>query len=345
LTSINGVRQNRGMAKNPLSALVAVAGLVVVSSLASAAPHGIYWAKGAQPAILKAQKASAGGGLLYYGGPVISHPKVYAVFWGDKVDAETQAKIGPFFTNMLDSTYMDMLRQYATSIKAVDGRQGTNQTLNRGTYEGGIKITPFNASTALSDADVQAELDAQIAAGKLPKPSDDSLYMIYFPSGVSISIEGARSCSSFCAYHEGFKSAKAGANVYYGVMPVCGWGCGVADTAFDSLSVVSSHECMEAVTDPFPTPGDKPAYPQAWNDAGGQEIGDLCASGNSTVTGHGLTSAVQWEYDNSISGCNQGPWTQNAAPAIANIVVPPTPALPLLESLRSVSAARVFAGL
>ena len=327
------------MEKNPLSRSLAVlAVLAVLSTAASAAPHGILWAKGAGP------KIEASGNLQYYGGPVISHPKVYAVFWGDNVDAETQSKIGPFFTNMLDSTYMDMLPQYNTNIAAVDGRHGTDQTLNRGTYAGGIKIAPFNTSSSLADADVQHELEAQIAAGKLPAASDDSLYMIYFPSGISISIEGQRSCSAFCAYHEGFKSAKTGASIYYGVMPVCGFGCGVAGSTFDSMSVVSSHECMEAVTDPFPTPGDKPAYPQAWNDAGGQEIGDLCASGNSTVTGHGLTSAVQWEYDNSISGCNQGPWTQNAAPTVANIVVPSARPVPTLESLRA-APSRVFAGL
>ena len=334
------------MMKNPLSLVLSA--LVVLSSVAAAAPHGMFYVQGARPTVFRAEKASAGGGLKYYGGPVISHPKVYAVFWGSKVDPETQSKIGPFYENMLDSTYMDWLNEYKTNLTAVDGRQGTNQSIGRGSYGGSIMITPINASASLSDADVQAELDAQIAAGKLPKPTDDSLYMVYFPSGVSISIEGQRSCSSFCAYHEGFKSAKAGANVYYGVMPVCGWGCGVAGSTFDSLSVVSSHECIEATTDPFPTPGDKPAYPQAGNDAGGQEIGDLCADGNSTVTGHGLTSAVQWEYDNSIQGCNQGPWTQNASPAIASVVVPFTPAPKplLLESLRSAAAAHaVFSGL
>jgi hypothetical protein len=331
------------MEKNPLSrVLAALAVLLVLASAASAAPHGILWAQGKRPAVLNADKASAGGGLLYYGGPVISHPKVYAVFWGDNVDPETQSKIGPFFTNLLDSTYMDMLPQYNTNIKAVDGRQGTNQTLNRGTFGGNITITPINASSSLSDADVQHELDAQIAAGRLPAPSADSLYMIYFPAGVSISIEGQASCSSFCAYHEGFNSAKAGAPVYYGVMPVCGFGCGVAGSTFDSMSVVSSHECTEAVTDPFPTPGDKPAYPQAWNDAGGQEIGDLCAQGNATVTGHGITSAAQWEYDNSIGGCNQGPWTQNAAQAVA-MALRSTPALTFFDAVRS-APADVFAG-
>lgn len=332
------------MDKTPLSRVLAVAAAVVLlASAASAAPHGILWAKGARPEVFNVERAAAGGGLQYYGGPVISHPKVYAVFWGNNVDPETRSKIGPFFANMLDSTYMDMLTQYDTNIKAVDGRQGTNQTLNRGTFAGSMTITPLNTSSSLTDADVQHELDGQIAAGKLPAPSDDSLYMIYFPSGVSISIDGQASCSSFCAYHEGFKSPKTGSSIYYGVMPVCGFGCGVSGSTFDSMSVVSSHECMEAVTDPFPTPGSTPAYPQAWNDAGGSEIGDLCAQGNSTVTGHGLTSAVQWEYDNSIGGCSQGPWTQNAAPSVADIVVPSPRPLPLLEALRAAPAA-VFAG-
>jgi hypothetical protein len=323
----------------PRAAAVLAALSLAVS--ASAAPHGMFYAKGARPKIMRAQ---AGGGLQYYGGPVISHPKVYAVFWGGNVDSETQSKVGPFFSNILDSTYMDWLTEYNTTLTAVDGRKGTDQTLNRGTYAGALTITPINTSRSLSDADVQHELDAQIAAGKLPAATDDSLYMIYFPSGISISIDNSRSCSSFCAYHEGFKSAKSGANVYYGVMPVCGFGCDVAGSTFDSLSVVSSHECFEAITDPFPTPGDKPAYPQAWNDAGGQEIGDLCAQGNSTVTGHGLTSAVQWEYDNSIGGCNQGPWTAaaavNAALAFAPRAIPP---IPLLDALRGDSL-NVFAG-
>jgi hypothetical protein len=324
--------------KNPLVLLAAVLAFVPP---AFAAPHGIMWAQGH----VTAQATAASGNLQYYGGPVISRPKVYAVFWGDQVDPETQSKIGPFFANMLDSTYMDWLSEYNTNLTAVDGRHGTDQTIGRGTFAGALKIAPINGSSSLTDEQIQAELEAQIAAGKLPAATDDSLYMIYFPSGISISIAGQRSCSSFCAYHEGFKSAKTGASIYYGVMPVCGFGCGVAGSTFDSMSVVSSHECIEAVTDPFPTPGDKPAYPQAWNDAGGQEIGDLCAQGNATVIGHGITSAVQWEYDNSISGCNQGPWKQNPGLAPEAVAFAPLSkrAFPLFDAVRAAPAG-VFAG-
>lgn len=280
-----------------------------LTSAAQAAPHGILWARGQKPA-----QPSASSNLLYYGGPVIEHAKVYAVFWGDSVPSETQQNIGPFFSNMLDSTYMDWLSEYDTNGTAVDGRQGTKQHIGRGSYGGAFTITPANTSTDLSDAQVQAELEAQIAAGKLPPSDANTLYMTYFPAGVNITIEGQKSCQAFCAYHEGFNS-KRGAPIYYGVMPVCGgFGCGFGN-AFDNMTIVSSHEAVEAITDPFPTPGDKPAYPQAWNTSDGQEIADLCQSNSGTVTGHGLTSKVSGEWDNKTSACLTGPWSQSATAA------------------------------
>lgn len=313
----------------PRRLLPALLASLFAASAAHAAPHGILWMQGKGPA-----HPEASSGLQYYGGPVISNAKVYAVFWGSGVDSETQSKIGPFFANMLDSTYEDWLKEYNTGITAVDGRHGTDQKIGRGSFAGAITITPNNGASSLTDADLQTELDAQIAAGSLPKPDDNTLYMMYFPSGISISMGSDASCQTFCAYHEGFKSPKSGANVYYGVMPVCGFGCGFGGSTFDSMTIVSSHECTEAITDPFPTPGNSPAYPQAWNDSGGQEIGDLCAQGNSTVTGHGITSAVQWEWDNSIGGCAQGPWSQNA-PSLAAARPASNPAVAsLISALR-----------
>ncbi|MBI3551432.1 MAG: hypothetical protein HY077_02840 [Elusimicrobia bacterium] len=296
---------------NIANRFVSVAALLVLSlaSSAQAAPHGILWARGKGPANPKAS-----GNLLYYGGPVISKARVTAVFWGPSVPSETQEKIGPFFSNILDSAYMDWLSEYDTNGTAVDGRAGTHQHIGRGSYAGSATIAPNNASTDLMDADVQAELESQIAAGKLPPSDDNTLYMVYFPAGINITIEGQRSCSAFCAYHEGFKT-KSGKSIFYGIMPVCGgFGCGFGG-AFDNMSIVSSHEAIEAITDPFPTPGDKPAYPQAWNTSDGQEIADLCQSVSGTVTGHGLTSKVSGEWDNASGSCLTGPWSQSARSA------------------------------
>jgi hypothetical protein len=314
--------------RNLLLALAAA----LLSSPVHAAPHGIKWVSGVASQAHKPRKA--GENLQYYGGPVISNAKVYAVFWTAAVAAETKTKIGPFFENMLDSNYMDWLSEYDTNITAVNGRPGTNQHIGRGRFMGSVTIVPSIQAKALTDEQLQKELEGQIAAGVLAPADDDTLYMLYFPSGYSITIEGMRSCSSFCAYHEGFKSARAGSSIFYGVMPTCGFGCG---GGFDGLTATSSHECLEAITDPFPTPGSNPAYPQAWNTSGGEEIADLCQEGASTVTGHGLVSKVSWEWDNNTKSCNKGPWTQ------ARSVSAPRPALarslPLVEALRASPAA------
>jgi len=299
-----------------MNRLLLAAAALLCAAAAHANPHGLLYARG-QGRL----HAASGGNLLYYGGPVIEHAKVYAVFWGDTVDSETKDKIGPFFSNILDSAYMDWLSEYDTSLPAVDGRAGTKQHIGRGSYAGAITIKPLNQGADLTDAMLQQELDAQIAAGKLPPSDANTLYMLYFPAGISISIEAQKSCETFCAYHEGFTSQRSGAPVYYGVMPVCGgWGCGFGGK-FDALTAVSAHECIEAVTDPFPTPGDKPAYPQAWNTSGGEEIADLCTS-SSKVTGHGLTSTVSQLWDNKTGACNPGPWGENGVAAAPLASVP-----------------------
>lgn len=250
--------------------------------------------------------------LLYYGGPVISTPKVFTVFWGSNVDAATKQKIGGFYAAAVDSSLMDFLNQYKTNIKGVDGREGSNQSIGRGTYGGEFTITPMHTSKNLDDRDIQAELESQIQNHKLPVPDDNTLFMIHFPAGISITIEGAASCSSFCAYHEGFVSKSLG-NIFYGVMPdlasgACSFGCGFNGNPFANTTVVSSHELVEAITDPFPTPGSSPSYPQAWNTNDGNEIGDLCASTSTQLkTSKGIFQ-LQREFDNATHSCAAGPY-------------------------------------
>ena len=257
------------------------------------------------PAPAAAQK------VVYYGGPVIANVKVMAVFWGSSIDATIQKQIGGFYSTTTDSTYFDWLKEYNTGSKAVDGRAGTNQSIGRGSYIGSVTITPSIAKTSINDTDIQAELDLQIAKGVLPKADSNTLYMIYFPGGVSITIDNQTSCTAFCAYHNGFASKTHG-NVFYGVMPdmtsgACAFGCGFA-AAFDNVTEVSSHELIEAVTDPFPTPGSNPTFPQAWNTTDGNEVGDLCAGNATQLTSKGLSYNLQQEYDNTISGCTSGPF-------------------------------------
>ena len=285
-----------------------------LTSFAQAAPHGILptFSKLKSPSVLNQTRIGDNASkLVYYGGPVIGNVKIYTVFWGDHVNATVTKGIGDFFSTTVNSTYMDWLSEYNTNLKAVDGREGTQQKIGRGTYVSEIQITPANVKTDLLNEEIQAELDHQIALGKLPKPDANSLYMIFFPPGITIAVDGAKSCQQLCAYHEGFVSPSHG-NIFYGVMPdmdgACRLGCGFQPAYFDSVTEVTAHELIEAVTDPFPTPGDKPAYPQAWNTTKGEEIGDLCSAHDTTLTTKGLTYVLQQEFDNQTQACAPGPY-------------------------------------
>ncbi|HVA66936.1 MAG TPA: hypothetical protein VNK24_08425 [Elusimicrobiota bacterium] len=295
------------MRKACVASLSLITALLLCAGTAFAAPYGMFRLNHgpSRPKFLPADFTGAASPRLvrYYGGPVISRAKVYAVFWGRNVVADVRAGIGPFYANILNSGYIDWLSEYDTGVAAVDVRAGTGQTIGRGSYAGAVTIAPANKSATLTDAMIQRELAAQIAAGHLPPSDANTLYMVYFPAGIGISLpDGSRSCRDFDAYHEGFTGA--GTPVYYGVMPDCGEG-------FNALSVTSSHETIEAITDPFPTNGAHPAYPQAWNSATGDEIADLCDSVNTSyvTSSGGLVSDVEPGWSDSANACNMGPWT------------------------------------
>lgn len=282
---------------------------VVFSVVTASAKMGVYPTKFLITP--KANEPMSGGNLVYYGGPVIGNVRAVAVFWTSKVDSNVQKDIGGFYAAIANSTHMDFLDQYATFGKAVDGRQGTNQHIGRGSFVGEFVIQPKNTKTKLDDTEIQAELEYQVSMNTLPKPDNNTLFMIHFPPGVSISIDGMKSCVNFCAYHMGFESKSYG-NVFYGVMPdfasgACSFGCSMGNNTFETTTIISAHEFTEAVTDPFPTPGDKPAYPQAWNTTSGEEIADVCPSA-ADLQSNGRVYKVSKEWDNSKKMCAAGPW-------------------------------------
>ena len=104
--------------------------------------------------------------------------------------------------------------------------------IGHGTFEGSITIAPSVTSSTVDDTQIQSELNSQISAGKLPAPDANTIYMIDFPKGITITQGGSSSCQAFCAYHGTF--TRSGQSVYYGVLPSlesgtgCDLGCGGA---------------------------------------------------------------------------------------------------------------------
>lgn len=278
--------------------------------------HGVPWRNASAPS----GSAPAGAHLSYFGGPVVSNAHVVQVLYGtgsynQQVAGSSRPSMGTFFSDLLgtSSGYINLLSQYSTNISG-----GTNQIIGNGTFDGIFQITPSaaNNGSTIDDTNIQAELLAQINAGHLPAPVLDgagnvnTLYMIYFPPGKTITERGSTSCvaGGFCAYHGTTSNTLNSKHLLYGVMPDmqagsgCSSGCGTS-SVFGNYTSVTSHELSESITDAEVGIASSIAAPLAWYDPNNGEIGDICNGQQGSYTANGTTYTIQLEFSNAANNC------------------------------------------
>jgi hypothetical protein len=241
---------------------------------------------------VEAFAAPAGAHLTYFGGPIIGSVKVVTVFWNSSVNF--QSNLNSFYGAVTNSPYYDLLSQYSI----------TGTQLQRGGFLASFVDNQSNSS--VTDAQVQAHLTQLINTGKVPANSPNNYYAFHFPPGVNITgSDGSNSCQVsngvFCAYHGTY--TLNGQNVYYGIIPdlgsgSCTAGCG-GSTVVNNTTSVSSHELVEATTDPAVGLATTVGPPLAWYDQTNGEIGDICNAQQGTAAGF----VVQKEWSNADGAC------------------------------------------
>jgi len=231
--------------------------------------------------------------------------------------------MGNFFGDLTgtNSGYVNLLTQYNTPASG-----GTNQTIGNGTFDGLFQIVPSaaNNGSTIDDSNIQAELLAQINAGHLPAPLLDAagnvntIYMIYFPPGKTITQGGSSSCvgGGFCAYHGTTSTTFNSSHLLYGVLPDmqagsgCSSGCGTS-SVFGNYTSVTSHELTEAITDADVGIATTFSPPLAWYDMTNGEIGDICNGQQGSYTANGTTYTIQLEFSNAANNCVLPPAAAN----------------------------------
>ena len=120
---------------------------------------------------------------------------------------------------------------------------------------------------SISDSKIHSYLTSLFTSNRLVA-SESVLYGIYFPPGMRVTLQRGASCSSFCGYHGNF--AYAGLSIKYASFPYlnCSACSLTGKKVADMLTIVTSHEIREAVTDP---------NLNAWYDSVGYEADDKCA--------------------------------------------------------------------
>src|SRR4029078_10479113 len=113
----------------------------------------------------------------------------------------------------------------------------------------GDYVDSQSTARSISDSKIRSYLASLFDSGAVAVNPND-VYGMYFPSGMKISLQGGTSCSSFCGYHGSF--TYQGKNIKYAVFPYTDCrACSMSGkTAADILTIVTSHESREAVTDP-----------------------------------------------------------------------------------------------
>ncbi len=198
------------------------------------------------------------------GGPIVSSPKVVPIFFSND-DPNFIPQIQDFLSKIQTSTY------FPTA--------GAEYGVGAATVLPAIML-PDTANGTISDDEIQAWLVSKIEAGDgvFPAADGNTIYTIFYPSNVTITDFGGTSCQSFGGYH--FNThLHDGTPAVYAVIPRCPGGQG--ESALDLITSSTSHELLEASTDPQPY--DNTAYGQldddhfSWELVIGAEIGDLCA--------------------------------------------------------------------
>jgi hypothetical protein len=230
--------------------------------------------------------------LKYNNGPLLANVEVFTVFWGgdwknQPALASVSQSINDFFTFILTSPLIDQLSEYN-----IPG--GT--TIGHGSLVGS-KTLSTDPANPIDDSAIQTALQGWIANDSdFPQANANSLYFIYFPPGTTITLQGDSSCQSFGGYHDSFKDS-SGKAIFYAVEPFCmPFQSGMSQ--LDFLTLTSSHELCESITDPIPGEG------WYWfKDQQNQgEIGDICEAAPNAEERMG-TFLVQREWSNKHKKC------------------------------------------
>ena len=232
--------------------------------------------------------------LVNQGGRVQAHPVFIPVTWdGDSY----RPLLDDFVARISTSTYFSQLPQY-----------------------GVLDVTaspPVHVSVPLPTAISGSALEAGLVSRfdgthpEFPAPTLDSQYLLFTPATTTIYDATEQSCVDYAAFHA-FVVATNGEHISYSLLPHCkGYGT-LSD--LDSLTEATSHEMVEAATDPDTDPAayawsDTNAAGGAWDDySNGGEVGDLCQFGDQVdIIGQDLPYIVQRYWSNTAAAAGHDP--------------------------------------
>ena len=232
--------------------------------------------------------------VTFQGGAVITNVAVQNVYlgsdWTGKALQNQAAQLDKFDSTLVQSSFMDgmTLAGYnvyrgSTSPSVVDKIALDKTLLSTDGSNGGFG--------GITDAQIQGYIQGLINTGKVQPPNANRLYMIYVEPGVVVSLApGENNVFGIEGYHGSFigqTASGASQDIRYAVIMGSGyptlsafgppWTLGLP-TGFNQLTIVTSHELAEAMTDPDVALANNTGNASllGWIDINtGEEVGDI----------------------------------------------------------------------
>jgi serine protease len=292
MTALTGTSDSRRTRRHRLtaiasgaSALVMITGAGMTPALASAS----HAARARPAGTYTPGSPNAGENMVYNGGPVQHHPKVYLVYWGSQWSSDP-AGVKPYMRKLFHGlgTSTDTWSRITTQYKDSAGPPTFTGAVFGGAWTDSAKPEPSSPSVSAISAEanraashfgVAGQPDAQIAVMSAQGTHPDG-----WPN------------SGFCAWHD-YNGSVSFTNMPYQLDAPAGSRCPnqALGGKLDAFSIVEGHEYAESITDPQAGNG--------WVAPNGEEIGDQCEANFQKVTLPTGTFALQPLWSNQNGGC------------------------------------------
>jgi hypothetical protein len=261
--------------------------------------------------------------LVDQGGPIIAVPKIVTVtFPGDSNATQLEA----FGAQATSNPWWDTVRQGYCAT-------GGTPCLSDGPAGTSVEVTAANAPAASytdsaqgGPSTLQTYIQGLVTGGTIPQPDASTILVFYFPASTAITLDGSASCQTFGGYHN--STTAGGVTFTYAIIDECApqtGGGGPTLSLLQETTFASSHEIVEAATDPYQQQSatsitlgfyldfsDPAIIP--WNNIGGGEAADMCVD----LVGLGQDEATEAGFT------VQRIWSNAAAAAGGDPCVPPS---------------------
>jgi len=222
------------------------------------------------------------------GGPRMAHPQLVPIFFSDDPDAAT----------------LTSFNQWIVTSRWL-AEVGAEYGVGAGAVLGVVQKT-VPAPDAITDPEIVDQLYQGIADGSFPPPPGgdprDVLYDFYFPEHTKVTGVNFTSCVELSGYHG--SARRSGVELSYAVVATC-FDFTPILTEVEGRELVTSHEVIEAATDPLPS--NNPAFQlidptSSWHTLG-EEVGDLCEGTDASIwRDSGFVAQRSWSNAAALAG-------------------------------------------